>query len=152
MARKTRKASSAKPDAPPRIPGVPIGNPIDELASAIDSRTLELINTHLQIMLTGAAVPVETVLHLPGRQRLYDAIRKFHDWFLETKLSVDQLRATKTKAPGKDTLIADRINRTLERLGHDEEAIRRFWSEFYSEDGPVEPDAQRKAVSRAARR
>ena len=151
MVSETQEALSAEPAVSPEMSGIPIGDPIDELASAVDCRIQELINTHLQMILTGAAVPLDTVLNLPGRQRLHNAIGTFHDWSLETRLGLEQLRKSKTKPSGKDTLIAGRINGTLRRLGCNEEWVRRFWSEFYSEGGPDQEDAQRQAASRAAR-
>jgi hypothetical protein len=83
--------------------------------------------------------------------RLADGILRLHNRLLETELGLLQLR-TKGHGPGKPMLIADRINRTLLRLGVGEEGVRIFWADFYSEDGPVESTAKRKAAERAARR
>ncbi len=116
-------------------------DPVSELVEAIAGCATAIAYA------MGGDPEAEIPLH---HSRLADALLRLHNRWLEVELGLLQVQ-TKGRSSSKPMLIADRINSSLLRLGVGEEGVRAFWAEFYSQDGPTEPDAKRQAASRAAR-
>jgi hypothetical protein len=127
--------------------------PAEEFAVAIDQRIIEFLNMNDYRMLPGAVQWPGLEAHMWGRRRLADAIAYYGDRIFNMDASIRRLLESKTKLPTPIDPLIERINRTHQRCGLDEAAIRNWWLQYHRDDeGPVESDAQRQAASRAARR
>jgi hypothetical protein len=115
---------SFKPD------GVPLGDPVEEWVSANDSRTIELLNTYLWMMTTGATLSSDDVLNMFGRQRLREATKHFYDQLLEQALELQRRRPQKGRPPSNEKLMGADIDQAHRNMGLNEEQVRQFWTEI----------------------
>jgi hypothetical protein len=112
------------------VPGVPIADPVDELVSALDGRSFELLNTYQHMMLTGQAVTGDAILATFGRQRLYNAVQHFMNQLLDHWGRLEQLQHKHGRRPGADTPFAPPLNQAMINLGYSEKDRLALWGEL----------------------